>query len=82
METWFVYVSPLKLKIKKKKRENKSKLQITKNYNDISNASKIETIDRKTKKEKKNFSTKAIDLKKKKKKGGLDRDPKRNGEDV
>lgn len=33
-------------------------------------------------KRKKNFSTKAIDLKKKKKKGGLDRDPKRNGEDV
>lgn len=53
METWFVYVSPLKLKIKKKKRENKSKLQITKNYNDISNASKIETIDRKTKKKRK-----------------------------
>ena len=44
---------PDKIKNKKKKRENKSKLQITKNYNDISNASKIETIDRKTKKEKK-----------------------------
>lgn len=41
---------PVKIENKKKKRENKSKLQITKNYNDISNASKIETIDRKTKK--------------------------------
>lgn len=39
---------PVKIENKKKKRENK--LQITKNYNDISNASKIETIDRKTKK--------------------------------
>lgn len=85
METWFVYVSPLKLKIKKKKgkinRNYKSQKIITIYRMRRKSKRLIEKQKRKDKR-KKNFSTKAIDLKKKKKKGGLDRDPKRNGEDV
>lgn len=83
---------PVKIENRKKKKENKSNEITQKLY--ISNVSKI-AIDTKTKKkekkrkerkkeEKRDFSTKAIDLKEKKKKEEreLDRDTKRNGEDV
>ena len=76
---------PVKIEKKKKKgkinRNYKSQKIITIYRMRRKSKRLIEKQKRKDKR-KKNFSTKAIDLKKKKKKGGLDRDPKRNGEDV